>query len=384
LNPPPGGSAASAVARYAGLSILAAVLTMALKAEAYWLTGSVGLLSDAAESLVNLVAAVATLTLLRFSARPADPSHPFGHGKAEYFASGFEGALILVAAGGIAWAAWERLRHPQPLAELDIGVAISATAAAVNLGVARVLLRAGRRYGSIALEADGKHLMSDVWTTGAVLLALGGIAYTGWQWLDPAIAFLAALQIVWSGVGLMVRSASGLLDPAMPAEEVARIERVLGRYREEGVQFHDLRTRASGMQRFMTIHVLVPGRYTVQEGHDVLERIEVEIRAALGNIAIVTHLEPLEDAASFDHERIEAGPTGDGESEGEPLTSRRPTGGVRQAAGTGLLLLGSLGSMALPGVYTDWALGLSLIGLLLLLWGNRAAKRDRLSRTLPS
>ncbi len=355
---------------------------MALKAEAYFVTDSVGLLSDAAESLVNLVAAVMALSMLTLAARPADMGHPFGHGKAEYFASGFEGALILVAAGGIAWAAWERLWHPRPLAELNIGMAISATAAAVNLAVALLLMKVGREHGSITLEADGKHLMSDVWTTGAVLLALGGIALTGWQLLDPIIAFLAALQIVWSGVGLMVRSASGLLDAAMPAGEMARIEGIFGRYREEGIQFHDLRTRVSGMHRFMTVHVLVPGGFTVQEGHDLLERIEAQIRAALGNIAIVTHLEPLEDAASFDHDQIEHERPVDSSvgADGRDSANLAGTGGgpgrIRRAVGMALLFLGGAASMVLPDFYADVAMGVSLIGLVMGLGGRRTAKRD--------
>lgn len=381
MNPAAPPATPPSLARFAWLSILAAILTIGLKAQAYRMTGSVGLLSDAAESLVNLVAAIVALTMLGFAARPADSHHPFGHGKAEYFSSGFEGALILVAAGGIAWAAWERLWHPQPLVQLDIGIAVSAAAGFINLAVARVLLRAGREYGSITLEADGKHLMSDVWTTGAILLALGGIAWTGWQWLDPAIAFLAAVQIVWSGLELMVRSASGLLDAAIPEAEMVDIERILEGYRAEGIQFHDLRTRASGMQRFMTVHVLVPGSHTVQAGHDLLERIEADIGAALPNIAIVTHLEPLEDAASFAHAQIERGPPRSkpprqGAEVPPPAPAARGDWGmVCRMAGAALLVVGGGASMALAGYYADIAMGASLLGLMLALWGGRIAKR---------
>jgi Ca2+-transporting ATPase len=369
--------------RFAWLSILGAVLTMALKTEAYVITGSVGLLSDAAESLVNLAAAVVALAMLTLAARPADPGHPFGHGKAEYFASGFEGALILVAAGGIAWAAWDRLWHPQPLAELNLGMAISAAAAAVNGGVAWVLLRAGRKYGSITLEADGRHLMSDVWTTGAVLLALGGIAITGWQWLDPIIAFLAALQIVWSGVSLMRRSVSGLLDAAIPPEEKAQVDRILDRYRAQGIQFHDLRTRAAGMQRLITVHVLVPGQLTVQEGHDFLERIEGEIQDALGNVTIVTHLEPLEDAASFAHDRLELDPAADAASVTRAGVSGAKTGSReatqqwrasrrgRRRMGAALLLLGGAATLVLPDFYAGIGLGIGLLGVALGFSGRR-------------
>lgn len=370
------------LARFAWFSILAAVLTMALKTEAYLITGSVGLLSDAAESLVNLMAAVVALAMLTLAVRPADTGHPFGHGKAEYFASGFEGALILVAAGGIVWAAWDRLWHPQPLAELNIGMAVSAAAAVVNGVVAWVLLRAGRKYGSITLEADGRHLMSDVWTTGAVLLALGGIAITGWQLLDPIVAFLAALQIVWSGVSLMRRSVSGLLDAAIPFEEKAQVEQIFDRYRAQGIQFHDLRTRAAGMQRLITVHVLVPGQLTVQEGHDLLERIEGEIHDALGNVTIVTHLEPLEDSASFAHDRIEtdspaeaastrAGTPDTNTGSPEETKQRRASRRVRRRMGAVLLLLGGAASLALPDSYAGIALGIGLLGVALGLSGSR-------------
>ncbi len=369
MSAPKTGATPPALTRYAWLSIFAAVLTIALKFTAYRITGSVGLLSDAAESLVNLVAALVALWMLGLAARPADTGHPFGHGKAEYFASGLEGALILVAAGGIAWAAWERWQHPHALAELDIGMAISASAAVVNLATALVLLRVGRRHGSITLEADGKHLLTDVWTTLAILFALGGIMLTGWEWLDPAIAAGAALQIVWTGFGLMARSGAGLLDAAMPAAETARIESVLDRYRAEGIQFHDLRTRASGMQRFMTVHVLVPGTYTVQAGHDLLERIEADIRAELDHITIVTHLEPVEDAASFAHERIEGQPEADKQGQRtagrRAKQARRKPRKIRRGWGLALLILGSVASMLLPEAYAAIGMGVSLFGLLL-------------------
>jgi len=303
--PPETAVPAPPLTRYAWLSVLTALVTIALKTTSYFVTGSVALLSDAAESLVNLVAAGFALISLKVAARPADENHPFGHGKAEYFSSGFEGALILVAATGIAWAAWDRLMHPHAVEALNIGILVSVVATVLNLVMARVLLHAGHRFGSITLEADGRHLMTDVWTTGAVLVGLGGMALTGWQWLDSAIAILAALNIVGSGTHLMLRSLSGLLGAAIPAEERQRIERILDRYRRNGFQFHDLRARVSGAQRFITMHVLVPGVMNVQEAHSLLENIEADIRGAIPNLLIVTHLEPLEDPSSFRHEIIQ-------------------------------------------------------------------------------
>jgi cation diffusion facilitator family transporter len=291
----------AALTRYAWLSIAVAVTTIGLKTWAWWLTGSVGLLSDAMESVVNLVAAVMALGMLTLAAQPPDDKHHYGHGKAEYFSSGLEGALILVAALGISMAAYDRLLNPQPLESLGLGLGVSVLAALLNLAVALVLLKVGRRHGSITLEADAKHLMTDVWTSGGVLLALGAVALTGWQRLDPIIAFAVALNIVWSGVELMRRSASGLLDATLPEDENARIDDILDEYRRNGIEFHDLRTRQAGADRFMTVHVLVPGHMTVKAGHDLLEQIETKIRQAIGEITVVTHLEPLEDPASFIH-----------------------------------------------------------------------------------
>ncbi|RQW76820.1 MAG: cation transporter, partial [Methylococcus sp.] len=276
--------------RFAWLSVAAALLTMGLKAYAYHVTGSVGLLSDAAESLVNLAAALVAWMVLSIAARPADTGHPFGHGKIEYFASGFEGSLILVAAGGIAWAAWDRLQAPVTLQAIDLGLAVSVVAGLVNLMVGMILIRAGRRHGSITLEADGRHLLTDVWTTAAILLALLGVLYTGWWWLDPVIALLAAIQIVWSGLQLIRRSVDGLLDTVLPQPEQRRIQSILDEYRRQGIEFHDLRTRQSGMDRFVNLHVLVPGGWTVRQGHDLVEEIEQSIAAALGNASVVTHL----------------------------------------------------------------------------------------------
>ena len=285
--------------RFAWLSIAAALSTLLLKTVAWWMTGSVGLLSDAMESLVNLAAALVTLVMLALAARPPDEDHAFGYSKAEYFASGFEGTLILAAAAAIAVAAADRLITPRPIMSIGLGVAISAIAAAMNLAVAMVLRRAGRRQRSIALEADAKHLMTDVWTTAGVIVAILLVGATGWQRLDPLVALAVAANILWSGVMLVRRSFLGLLDRALPAEDRRAIEAVLDSYRREGVRYHALRTREAAGRSFVSVHVLVPGNWTVQQGHDLVERIEADIRSRLPAASVITHLEPREDPVSF-------------------------------------------------------------------------------------
>ncbi|MFT3916521.1 MAG: cation diffusion facilitator family transporter [Anaeromyxobacteraceae bacterium] len=288
------------LSRFAWLSIAAAIVTIALKTLAWRVTGSVGLLSDALESLVNLAAAVMTLLMLGLASRPADEAHAYGYSKAEYFASGVEGALILLAAAGIAWTAVPRLLAPQPVEQAGLGLAISTGASLVNLAVGQVMLRAGRRHRSIALEADGHHLMTDVWTSAGVILAVGAVAVTGWVRLDPLIALLVAANIVWTGVRIVRRSALGLLDRALDPEELVRVHQVIEGHAARGVQFHALRTRQAGSRRFVSMHVLVPGDWTVTRGHDLVEEIEAEIRAAVPNVNVLTHLEPVEDPASFE------------------------------------------------------------------------------------
>jgi cation diffusion facilitator family transporter len=287
------------LARYAWLSLAAAVVIIVLKSGAYWVTGSVGLLSDALESLVNLVAAAVAVVVLVIVARPADDDHQYGHDKAEYFSSGLEGGLILVAAIAIAWAAIERILHPRPLEQLGLGLGLSVVASILNLVIARILLSAGRRYDSITLEADGHHLMTDVWTSAGVLAGVGAVALTGLLWLDPVVALIAAGKIVWTAVGLIRRSALGLMDTALPADEQSQIKVVLDSYRTEGVEYHALRTRRSGARRFISLHVLVPGAWSVQRGHDLVERMEDEVRERLPNTTITTHMEPIEDPRSW-------------------------------------------------------------------------------------
>ena len=294
--------------RFAFLSIAAAVVTIGMKTVAWRLTGSVGLLSDALESLVNLVAAVITLVMLVVAARPPDDHHAYGHEKAEYFASGAEGALILLAAAGIAWTAVERLLAPRPLEQVGWGVLVSAAASAVNFGAARVLLRAGKRYHSIALEADARHLLTDVWTTAGVLAAVGLVAVTGWNILDPIIALAVAAQIVWTGVHLLRRSAQGLLDTALAPAEQAAVRGVLALHEGPQLQFHALRTRQAASRRFVSMHVLVPGDWTVQRGHALAERIEAEVRAVIPNATVFTHLEAIEDPVSFQDQGLDRKP----------------------------------------------------------------------------
>ena len=285
--------------RYAWLSIAAAIVTILLKGAAWWMTGSVGLLSDAIESFVNLAAAMMALWILTVAAIPADDRHAHGHSKAEYFSSAFEGLLIVFAALSIIWAAVDRLFDPQPLESVGIGLAVSVAASIVNLLVARTLLKVGREQHSIVLEADAHHLMTDVWTSGGVLVGVALVWLSGWLWLDPVIAICVALNIVWTGWQLMHRSAEGLMDVSLPPEQVAAIETVLAGYREQGLDFHALRTRQAGSRAFVSVHVLVPGQWTVKDAHDWAERIERDIRKAVPRVNVLTHLEPLEDPVSM-------------------------------------------------------------------------------------
>ncbi|MGE0559015.1 MAG: cation diffusion facilitator family transporter [Burkholderiales bacterium] len=285
--------------RYAWLSIAAAIATILLKGVAWWMTGSVGLLSDAIESFVNLAAALMALWMLTLASAPADDGHAHGHGKAEYFSSAFEGLMILLAALSIAYVAVERLLNPRPLEAVGFGLLVSVVASVINLAAARTLLAVGREHHSITLEADAHHLMTDVWTSAGVVIGVGLVWLTGWLWLDPAIALLVAANIVWTGWRLMQRSAEGLMDASLPPEKIADIDAVLEAYRAQGLDFHALRTRQAGSRAFVSLHVLVPGKWTVQQGHDWAERIEADIRKALPRAHVLTHLEPLEDPVSM-------------------------------------------------------------------------------------
>ncbi len=289
----------SSLTKFAWLSIVAAIVTIGLKSFAYLLTGSVGLLSDAVESLVNLVAALMALAMLIVAARPADEEHQYGHSKAEYFASGVEGILIFFAAVSIGVAAVHRILDPRPLEQAGIGLSVAVVASAVNLIVARILLNVGRKSDSITLEADAHHLMTDVWTSVAVIGGVGAVAITDWQVLDPVVALAVAVNIVRTGFQLMRRSVAGLMDAALPPHEYDKLLTVLNKYKEQGIQFHAIRTRQGAGRRFVSIHVLVPGRWTTHKGHHVVEDIETDIRTALSGAIVFTHLEPVDDPLSF-------------------------------------------------------------------------------------
>ncbi len=286
------------------LSIAAALATMGMKFAAYWITGSVGLLSDALESIVNLVAAFVAFVALTIAMRPADATHPYGHDKIEYFSSGVEGTLILFAAAGIIFSAGQRLLHPQPLADLDVGLLLGLAAAATNFLVAKLLLRAARQHDSITIEADAKHLLTDVWTTIGVLVALLVIKFTNWTIIDPLIAFAVGGNIIFSGIDLLLRSFHGLMDYRLPAKEIAAIEDVLRMYVERQRVYHNLRTRKSGAQRFIEFHLLVPGDTSVREAHALCERIENEIRRRLSNTIVTIHTEPADELASYQDAEI--------------------------------------------------------------------------------
>lgn len=293
-----GGMMFSSAKHFAWLSIAAAFITILLKALAWWLTGSIGLLSDALESLVNLAGAMMAVAMISLAEQPADEAHAYGHGKAEYFSAGFEGLLILAAAVAIALGAVERLRNPQPLEHAWLGLTVSAIASVLNLATALTLLSAGRKYRSLTLEADARHLLTDVWTSAGVIAAVGAVSLTHWLWLDPVIALLVAANIIRTGWALTRRAIQGLMDQSLPAAEYAKITAILDSYRSEGLDYHALRTRESGARRFVSVHILMPGAWTILRGHEYVERLEAEIRAALPQTTVITHFEPFEDPAS--------------------------------------------------------------------------------------
>ena len=281
------------------LSILAAIVTLGIKTSAYLLTDSVSLLSDAAESLVNLVAALTAFVCLWYSAQPVDKSHTYGHEKIEFFSSGLEGILILVAAGAIAWYAVDRLRHEQLPEQLELGASLAFGASIINLIVARILIRVGRRTNSIILEADGQHLMTDVWTSLGVIIGLILVNLTGWTFLDPMLALIVAANIVWTAWDLIMRSFNGLMDHALPAEEQQAVRGAVDALMKPGLHYHALRSRQAGARKFVDFHLLVPGTWTVKEAHDFTERVEEAVRAALPGAEVTVHIEPIEAESAW-------------------------------------------------------------------------------------
>lgn len=291
------------LSKYALISIAVAVITIVLKSASAWLTGSVGLLSDAAESLVNLVAAVVAFIALKVSIKPADDGHRYGHSKAEYFSAVVEGAMIFVASVFIIVTSVERLISPRELEELGLGLGISVIAAVLNGAVGFVLLRKGKKSGSATLVADGKHLLTDVVTSVAVLVGVGVVALTGLPILDPIVALLAGVNILWTGVGLIRQSVNGLMDAALPEDMLAKLNEVLDQHRKPGViDFHAVRTRVAGNREFMGIHVLVPGDWSVRRGHDFTEDLIDDLVAVSPSIRVAAHLEPIEDPRSYEDE----------------------------------------------------------------------------------
>lgn len=295
----------SRLTRYAWLSIGAALVTLAMKSVAFALSGSVAFLSDALETLVNLGAAVVALVALSVGARPADEDHAYGHGKAEYFSSGVEGTLIVLAAVAIWGEAARRLLAPQPLVQMGVGIALSLGAAAINLGVGLILRKVGQRHRSISLEADAQHLLSDVFTTVGVVAGVAAVGLTGWTWLDPITAIIVGAGLALAGARLVRRSLLGLMDTALPGDERDAVEAVLHRYGEKGVSFHALRTRQAGARAFVSFHVQVPGGWSVQRGHELLEEIEGQIRSAVRGVSVFTHLEPAEDPVSWEDQTLD-------------------------------------------------------------------------------
>lgn len=287
--------------KYAWLAIAAAITTMLLKGVAWLVTGSVGLLADAAESTVNLVAAVVALIALTVAAKPADRNHHFGHSKAEYFSALVEGIMVFVAAGSIIYFAADRLRNPRDLEAIGIGVVISMVAALINGAVATVLIRAGKEHSSITLRADGKHLMTDLYTSVGVVVGIGLVWLTGWNWLDPVVAILVGVNILVTGYRLISESTAGLMDVSLSVQDNARIQDILAERTQDGViEFHAVRTRESGARQFMEMHMLVPDDWTVRQGHDAMEDLVDEICQEFPRMTVTGHLEPISDPRSYE------------------------------------------------------------------------------------
>jgi cation diffusion facilitator family transporter len=295
----PVSSAPINLAKFAWMSIIVSIAVFAMKIAAWHATGSVGLLSDALESTVNIFAAVIALLALRTAMKPADAMHHFGRGKAEYFSASIEGFMILLAALIIVFTAVERIISPRPLEQIGWGLTISTLAAVINGGTALILLRAGKLHRSPVLVADGKHLLTDVWTSVGVIVGVGLVVVTGWNRLDGIVALAVGLNIIITGINLLRSSTAGLMDKALSDDDHLKIVQVLTKFESDEVKFHALQTREAGRQRFVSMHVLVPGAWSIQKGHDLSEELEAEIIAELPDAIITTHVEPLEDERSW-------------------------------------------------------------------------------------
>jgi cation diffusion facilitator family transporter len=282
------------------ISIVASLLTISIKAAAYWISGSVGFLSDAMESLINLAAGIVAFAMLTIAARPPDKEHPFGHDKAEYFSSFIEGALINIAGIGIVYAAINRIYHPRPLAELSLGMALSILATLINLATARILLHFGRKYNSITLEADARHLMTDVWTTVGIVAGIALVKFTNWQMLDPLMAIAVAISIFYTGTRLIIRSTDGLMDTKLSEKELIVVKEILNRYKDQGIDHHALYTRQASSKRFITFHLLFPGDLSIHKAHEISKKIESEIITQFPYSSVFIHIEPLSDPDAFD------------------------------------------------------------------------------------
>jgi cation diffusion facilitator family transporter len=291
--------------RFAWLSVGAAIATLAIKSTAFVISNSVGLLSDALESIVNLSAALVAVRILTIVARPPDKEHTFGHSKAEYFSSLFEGSMILIASFSIVTAAVRRLINPQPIEDISLGLLISLSASMLNLLVARLLLHISRQRSSIALEADGQHLMTDVWTSVAILVGVGAVGLTHWQPLDSMIALIVGASIAWTGIRIIHRSVVGLMDTSLPEIQINQIMDTLNQYAEKGITYHGLRTRQAGARSFISVQIQVPRTWSVQRGHDIAEEIERSIEKVIPLATVFTHLEPKEDPRSWEDEGLD-------------------------------------------------------------------------------
>jgi cation diffusion facilitator family transporter len=284
-------------------SIAVAVLTIALKTLAWWITDSVGLLSDAMESLVNLASAIFALMMVVIASRPADADHPYGHHKAEYFSSAFEGLLIMVAALGIIWAAVERILHPQALDQLGWGLSLSVLSSAINAALAWAMLQSGRKHRSIALEGDARHLITDVWTSAGVVVGITLVALTGWQWLDPAVAIGVALNILREGAALMWKSSQGLMDEALEPEVLQEIEKTLAGFRHNTIRFDHISTRRSGQRRFVDLHMHMPASWSLGRAAALRASVEQALMSAVPGLRATIQLLPSDVEAHFDDEQ---------------------------------------------------------------------------------